>query len=420
MKISEAELRAYTNEITKSQEGARIYVEASLRAYLQLNPGATWQDLNDFALQIMEQAYRAYGDMAASKASAKYDEITSKLGYNVTAANNDNSWDESFLASEVAYASNRLLNGSFSIDQFINNLAARAYDHALHAANNTMSSNANRDEDFKAGMRWARVPTGRETCGFCVMLASRGFAYRTRESAGGIYGSSINTYHSHCDCRVVPGDAFTEVEGYDPDWLYDVYKDARDTIEKQARYEWSNMSEEQQNAYKSKGHGAYDKFLRNKTIAEINRRNKEWVYDKKSGKVTVEEFATPDDYEMSSAEIISNHGYDVEFKARSLDYKKRIADTVINGVKVEFKNPCGNGYLTVYNQFKSTVFGENKHERNPQASVIAISNLRSEMSVEKIINDSISVFESNEFPEIKEIIAVDKNGNIARINKKQS
>lgn len=278
MRISEAELKAYTREITRSQESARIYVEASLRAFLQMNPNATRDDLYTFALQIMEQAFRAFGDMAASTASAKYDETVNKFGYDLNAAQNNNSWEQANLVSNVAYVSNQLANGNFNTDRFIYELSYRAYDHALHAANKTISSNADRDEDFRAGMRWARVPTGRETCGFCLMLASRGFSYKTRESAGGIYGSSINTFHSHCDCRVVPGNVTTTVAGYNPDHFYEIYDKARDYVEDEAREEWKHMSKEEQDAYKSPGRGAYDKFLRNKIIAQINRMPKSELF----------------------------------------------------------------------------------------------------------------------------------------------
>lgn len=57
-------------------------------------------------------------------------------------------------------------------------------------------------EDSSVAMRWARVLTGRENCGFCIMLASRGAAYRSEDSAGG-EGSS-RTFHKGCDCKVVP------------------------------------------------------------------------------------------------------------------------------------------------------------------------------------------------------------------------
>lgn len=78
--------------------------------------------------------------------------------------------------------------------------------------------------------RYARVPTGAETCSFCIMLASRGFVYHSKSSAG-----AVNHYHANCDCRVIPAwgtyadgvsrrsSNATEIEGYDPDAYYDEY-----------------------------------------------------------------------------------------------------------------------------------------------------------------------------------------------------
>lgn len=53
----------------------------------------------------------------------------------------------------------------------------------------------------RRGVRWARVPTGRETCGWCLMLASRGPVYRSAESAG---GGDMLSWHTGCDCHIVP------------------------------------------------------------------------------------------------------------------------------------------------------------------------------------------------------------------------
>lgn len=49
-----------------------------------------------------------------------------------------------------------------------------------------------------SGVRWARVPDI-GACNFCMMLATRGAVYLSRESAAGKGG-----YHSHCRCLPVP------------------------------------------------------------------------------------------------------------------------------------------------------------------------------------------------------------------------
>lgn len=67
---------------------------------------------------------------------------------------------------------------------------------------------------------WARVPTGRETCAFCLALCSRGAVYRDARSAGSKLGNDdtlklqraglftpkehMLEWHDGCDCKVVP------------------------------------------------------------------------------------------------------------------------------------------------------------------------------------------------------------------------
>lgn len=92
-----------------------------------------------------------------------------------------------------------------------------ARDQVKRMANRTMAENCARD-----GVRYARVPVGSETCGFCIMLASRGFVYHSERSAG-----ELNHYHQNCDCKVIPGFPGMEVEGYDPDSMYELYAEAR-------------------------------------------------------------------------------------------------------------------------------------------------------------------------------------------------
>ena len=93
-----------------------------------------------------------------------------------------------------------------------------ARDQVKRQANRTMAENCMRD-----GVRYARVPMGAETCGFCIMLASRGFVYTTTEAA--------SHAHDGCDCKVVPGFPGTSVEGYDPDSMFDLYAEARSRVE---------------------------------------------------------------------------------------------------------------------------------------------------------------------------------------------
>lgn len=62
-------------------------------------------------------------------------------------------------------------------------------------------------EDGKARVYpvgWARVLTGRTSCGFCVMLASRGPVYSSAHHAGKGGAGGRDKFHNNCDCMVVP------------------------------------------------------------------------------------------------------------------------------------------------------------------------------------------------------------------------
>lgn len=68
--------------------------------------------------------------------------------------------------------------------------------------------------------KWARVATGAETCGFCLMLVSRGPVYVTPNRAGAEIGPDaldlldeegdaaiaelMTRWHPGCDCKIVP------------------------------------------------------------------------------------------------------------------------------------------------------------------------------------------------------------------------
>ncbi|MBF9667172.1 EndoU domain-containing protein [Bifidobacterium dentium] len=69
--------------------------------------------------------------------------------------------------------------------------------------------------------RWARVPRGAKTCAFCLMLASRGFAYLSEDAAG-----RQMQYHADCDCDIVPSWGSATLKDYDPDKYCEMYQAA--------------------------------------------------------------------------------------------------------------------------------------------------------------------------------------------------
>lgn len=115
------------------------------------------------------------------------------------------------------------------------------------------------------GVKYARVPRGDKTCEFCTMLASRGFAYHSKESAGGGmgHGGYWDSFHSYCDCEIVC-DKDGEVEGYDPDIFADEYYEARDIVEHGSHDRWESLSKSEQEYY-----GSESEFLTKSTLAQM-------------------------------------------------------------------------------------------------------------------------------------------------------
>lgn len=116
------------------------------------------------------------------------------------------------------------------------------------AAGSTVFRNGGRDG---RRVKFARVPRGSKSypngCPFCQMLASRGFVYRSKLTAGGI---DPDHYHSDCQCMVVPGWEGASVEGYDPrdyDEGYQAYLD-----QDHSKHE-AHVAETQRNRYDAGG-----------------------------------------------------------------------------------------------------------------------------------------------------------------------
>lgn len=121
--------------------------------------------------------------------------------------------------------------------QVFNDQVLQRIDYEMkRSANMSVVENGRRDPKK---VRYARVPTGAETCDFCLMLASRGFVYQSEGTAG------AGHTHYACDCRCVPGWDGMEVEDYDPRSIYDRWQDAIDAkARERAERNGTTVSEE--------------------------------------------------------------------------------------------------------------------------------------------------------------------------------
>lgn len=174
-----------------------------------------------YALErIMPDLVGTYGSTAALIAADFYDESTSGFGSSVAAV-----LDDSIVPAQVQASTRWAISPLFQAEpdgDAARGLLAQVADRMVkQAARNTIDAASRRD-----GVAYARVPSGAETCAFCLLLAGRGPVYGSRAAAGG----DGNRFHGDCDCVQVPvRDPRDYPDGYDPAALYDRYLAARAT-----------------------------------------------------------------------------------------------------------------------------------------------------------------------------------------------
>lgn len=171
-------------------------------------------------LEFMPVLAQEYGDAAAAAAAEWYEaQRAAQVGGSYQAVLAD-TVATSQAQGSVRYAAGHLFGDDPA--QTLALLGGSLQRFVEYGSRDTIARNVGRDS---ARPRFARVPTGAETCAFCMMVASRGFVYYSKETAG-----EFSHYHDKCDCQIAPEWRKGEVhiEGYDPDTLFDEYLAARE------------------------------------------------------------------------------------------------------------------------------------------------------------------------------------------------
>lgn len=161
-------------------------------------------EMMDYAKGLIEK----YGGAASLNAAEFFEKQTGVANALTEEALDEDSIEESI---RYAIAKDRAAEIGNPYDAVNKNIARQTKNYA----HKTMVANAQ-----KYHARFARVPMGAKTCAFCMMLASRGFVYYSKKAAG-----ELMQYHNDCDCQIVAG--VDDVEGYDPDGLYEDYQASR-------------------------------------------------------------------------------------------------------------------------------------------------------------------------------------------------
>ena len=231
--------RAAVDFLTEEINGISADAQARVLRVLQ---GINWTPENiaecrDLVLQALASVMPTYTGMAAQASADFYDAARElALGERLGAVS-ISGYDPRKTDGAVRGFVRFVLDGR--VETFNEQVLQRIDYEMKRSAGESMFANGRRDPRRP---KFARVPTGSETCDFCLMLASRGFVYTSEATAG---ATKLDHYHSGDDCRVVAQWDDGGVEGYDTQAIYDRWQDAIDAKAKErAERNGTTVSEE--------------------------------------------------------------------------------------------------------------------------------------------------------------------------------
>lgn len=316
--------RARADALARAKDGLMDAASMEMRATLD----AWWPEGTDITDEIVEEVcdlVEAYASDAASYAADYFLQATGQQSELTPADVYDREWTRKEIRSAEAESGGAR---SFVRDRLVDHVSRMinraSGDYVVRSARRPAKGGG-------GGVRFARVPGGGETCAFCLMLASRGFVYWSRETAG-----EFDHYHAHCRCVVVAsGERHPALDGYDPDGLYDRYRQCREAVQGDAR-------------------GTVDTTS---ILREMERRDPEWLRTGREPELAYEDGAEPLDKEMAVGMLLKSNGFAVKWLARSDDRKS--PDLSIRGRKWDVKQPTGSdgtlGRQTIYHQFEEAM-----------------------------------------------------------------
>ena len=213
--------RAYVDNFTRAVNGVSAQCRGGLAdALAHIDMMQDVATVREQVIAAMQVWCGGATDQAAVLAAAFYDglrelELGAPMGAVASSGRNPDATD-----GAVRAFAEKLVDGK--PDEFVTLCLERLDYETKVAANEAVLINGHRDSRRP---RYARVPDGAETCGFCLMLASRGFVYQSEAAA--------SHAHAGCDCRTVPSWGARGVEGYDPRAIYGRWQDAIDAKAKE-------------------------------------------------------------------------------------------------------------------------------------------------------------------------------------------
>ena len=387
--ISSDEFAAYNRAVARIGDKAASDVESSVLAWCRDNASATVAEKREAARLIMDGYIQGYDDIAAEFAAEWYDHRAEKSGIKLDQAITMTTYSPESVDDVARYQAKKLLNGGGA--EFAKACGEYARNDLFRSLNETIIANVGRDKD--KGARFARVPTGFETCPFCLMLASRNAVYHTRKTAG-----EFKHFHRHCDCKVVPS--------FDPDPDAEVVEGVKP---KELRERISLME-------KQTGLSFADSKASRKLSEFIALHDRDWLMRGKKVKPgyaskQVEKRVT--EAEKQTASLLAGFGIESIFiqdyewvKVDGIKRKTGLPD-LKNGIEIKTIGTSGNPYGAIDNYLKSA-------EKKKNLSCVVVDNSASTIiSDEDLIEAASDMIDDYEL--IPSLYLILKSGFLRRI-----
>lgn len=246
-----AYVKKFSDSINTITDQAKVKLRAALMGVDLSDP----QKARDEIAELMERIVGASDAMAATMAAGFYDGIREyqtgeKLGALADSGREPDSTKRATYG--ITYTLAKAETPDISMVEGL--LVQRIGYEIQRSVGRTMYRNGQRDPNKP---KFARVPTGgADSCEFCRMLASRGFAYNSERTAGKF---DPDHYHDGCNCRVVCSweddpilDGFTPEEYDDKAW--DTYGgDAKSYASRDHSKHKQHQQEKRRNRYTDDG-----------------------------------------------------------------------------------------------------------------------------------------------------------------------
>lgn len=386
MRITKRAQEVYRAELDRLEKNAAAYVESCFNALRTAAPDASIAELREAIKEAISDALNAFGDQAGTLACELFDEITIREGIRADSQLYTDTIDPEMIDKKVRYFARDLQSDNGP--SFVNKITDLTRFYIKRSAYENMIRNCD-----KNNIRYARVPSGRETCAFCFMLSSRGFVYHSELTAK---GRGLHGMHNHCDCIIIPGvEGTTAIDGYDPDLMYERWKQCAETV---------GVDPKKANSFR----------YRQKVMDEVAKRDFKWLNSAEKdyrSKVGKQQGATPKRKEWDVAEKLARLGFETMFLKPVGKKGVHTADSLINGEAWEIKQPVGDkkartiGKNTIDHQFEEA----SKQSRKMILDLSVIEQYE-DIGYEKAAEKALELFQGKWKDRFDEILLYGESG----------